>query len=216
VTRASKRTAAAIVFAILCVACASSFVPGASASIHSRLCKRLDAIGATVPSLEAFDRSGASAVARTLSQAADDAPTSVEGGLRSASSILRVAGKAKSDEAMSTIVAARQGEYDAALAVIAQYRAKRCATPLPKSPSLPNVPAAQSAACDLDARTINIAEDAYFILNRAYASMGQLIDAGLLRGQSSFFSDVAVDDPPGGYTIVPVDSGPCLIVPVAG
>ena len=46
--------------------------------------------------------------------------------------------------------------------------------------------------------------------------MTQLVDAGLLRRQSSYFGDVAVDDPPGGYTIVPVESGPCLIVPVVG
>ena len=60
------------------------------------------------------------------------------------------------------------------------------------------------------------AEDLYSTVNGGFASMSDLVASQYLRQVSSYYADVRIDDPPGGYTLVAVPTGPCANVPVAG
>ena len=54
------------------------------------------------------------------------------------------------------------------------------------------------------------------LVNGAFGSITDLVAAQLLRQVSSYYADVRVDDPSGGYTLIAVANGPCANVPVAG
>jgi prepilin-type N-terminal cleavage/methylation domain-containing protein len=59
----------------------------------------------------------------------------------------------------------------------------------------------QSSACDSDQRALETAMETYRAINGAYATEGQLVAAGQLRGESSMH-DVVLGD--GSYTLTPV------------
>ena len=106
--------------------------------------------------------------------------------------------------------------YQAALATLRAYESKYCPASLPTSPNLPGVVAAGQTACLQDQAILKQAEDLYSTVNGGFASMSDLVASQYLRQVSSYYADVRIDDPPGGYTLVAVANGPCANVPVAG
>jgi hypothetical protein len=70
-------------------------------------------------------------------------------------------------------------------------------------------------ACATDARVIQTAQDAHALLHGRFATLPELVEAGLLRRPSGSFREVQVGTPPGGYTLVGA-AGHCGDLPVAG
>jgi hypothetical protein len=114
------------------------------------------------------------------------------------------------------VEAAEASTFATATTTVLSYTSKYCPASVPPSPNLPGVGAAKQTACLQDQATIKQAEDLYSTLNGSFATLPELVSAQFLRQVSSYYADVRIDDPPGGYTLVAVANGPCANVPVAG
>jgi hypothetical protein len=68
---------------------------------------------------------------------------------------------------------------------------------------------AEETACLTDAQVIRGAEYSYWLLNGHFATITDLVTGQLLRTASSYFSSIRIGAPVGGYTLVPVPTGPC-------
>jgi hypothetical protein len=79
---------------------------------------------------------------------------------------------------------------------------------------LPIVGTAETSACQAEAATITIAEDAYSTLNGEFATLDTLTGSGFLRARPSYWASIQMGTPPGGYTLIGVE-GKCGLWPVA-
>ena len=184
----------------------------------SKFCDRLSTFSANLP---ASLTEATPAKAGALDPAAD---THVRGGAEGhpgrggqAQAVPRRGLPRASDDAAQTAgVTSGNPGYQAALATLRAYESKYCPASLPTSPNLPGVVAAGQTACLQDQAILKQAEDLYSTVNGGFASMSDLVASQYLRQVSSYYADVRIDDPPGGYTLVAVANGPCANVPVAG
>ena len=79
---------------------------------------------------------------------------------------------------------------------------------------LPAFQAAEDAACDLDFNTLRTAENLYATVNGTYASLGRLVAEQYLRTASTYYVDVKIGTPIGGFTLIAAPDGPCASLPV--
>jgi hypothetical protein len=68
---------------------------------------------------------------------------------------------------------------------------------------------AEETACLSDAQVIRMAEDYFWTLNGHFATMAELVTGQFVHTVSQYFSSVRIGAPVGGYTLVPVATGPC-------
>jgi hypothetical protein len=78
---------------------------------------------------------------------------------------------------------------------------------------LPIVGTAETAACQAEAATIKIAEDAYSTLNGEFANLETLRSDGFLRDRPAYWASIRMGTPTGGYTLVGVE-GKCGLWPI--
>ncbi|HEY7106051.1 MAG TPA: hypothetical protein VH986_06595 [Acidimicrobiia bacterium] len=171
-----------------------------------------------VPRLpERIDKVGpaqAARLAKQLAAVSAAAPTEVGVPLRTVLVGLRGVAGAPTAATRSVIASHQAPAYAAARVALTTLQSKYCRGALPATPSLGTTQSASDAACTSDGRTIRMAEDLYNDVNGAYVSMPDLVSAGFLRNVSTYYSDIILDRPPGGYTIVAVAGGPCGDIPV--
>ena len=106
--------------------------------------------------------------------------------------------------------------YAANTAVVAGYVARFCPAPVPTSPNLARVERRQRDRVSAGLRRRSSRPRTSTRPSTAtFASITDLVAAQFLRQVSSYYADVRVDDPPGGYTLIAVAVGPCANVPVA-
>ena len=183
----------------------------------SRFCDRLSTFSANLPaSLTDATAAKAGALARLLTRTYAAAPKATRVAVAKLKGSLNAVSRAWDDAARTADVTSGNPGYQAALATLRAYESKYCPASLPTSPNLPGVVAAGQTACLQDQAVLKQAEDLFSTVNGGFASMSDLVASRYLRQVSSFYADVRIDDPPGGYTLVAVPSGPCASVPVAG
>jgi hypothetical protein len=187
------------------------------ANAATKFCTSAKALTATLPSsLAELKIATAKRTAKRLADLSDVAPSTTAKAMRSMSKQLAAYAAADGSAARVTVAARKNGDYAAQRAVVAGYVSRYCPAPLPTSPSFGPITAASETACLQDQTTIKQAEDLYSTLNGTFGSMTDLVAAQFLHQVSSYYADVQVDDPPGGYTLIAVANGPCANVPVAG
>jgi hypothetical protein len=151
---------------------------------------------------------------RTLERTAKSAPRSVKRAMQRLAHVYSTTARATSDADRAKLAYASAVTFQTAQKSFTQYYSTHCvATPV-TSPNLPGVNAANQAACLADARTLQIAETEYSALNGGYATMDQLVSAGIVRSRSVMHPEITVGTPPGGYTLV--GNQVCNNLPVAG
>jgi hypothetical protein len=210
-------TTAVVALLAMVATCWLGNLPAAAASTrNSKFCTRLSDFAGSFPAnLSATTPAKAAALVRLLNGAKSVAPRAPEKAVSSMASALAAISKAP-DTTRAAVVAQRDTAYTAALATLTSYNSNSCPVPVPKTPTLPGVVPAQETACLQDQAVLRQAEDLYSTVNGGFATMSDLVAAQYVRQVSSYYADVRVDDPPGGYTLVAVVSGPCANFPVAG
>jgi hypothetical protein len=183
----------------------------------SKFCDRLSPFSANLPaSLTEATPAKAGALARLLARAYTTAPKATRAAVAKLRGSLKVVIAAADDAARNADATSGDPGYRAALAALRAYESKYCPASLPTSPHLPGVVAAGQTACLQDQALLKQAEDLYSTVNGGFAAMSDLVSSQYLRQVSSYYADVRIDDPPGGYTLIAVADGPCANVPVAG
>jgi hypothetical protein len=192
-------------------------VPAAGATNRtSKFCTQLSDFAGSFPaSLSATTPPKAAALVRLLKRAQLVAPHVPEKAVSAMAGALAAISKAP-DTTRAAMVARRDAAYTAALATLTTYNSNSCPVPVPESPALPGVVPARETACLQDQAVLRQAEDLYSTVNGDFATMSDLVAAQYVRQVSSYYADVRVDDPPGGYTLIAVVDGPCANFPVAG
>jgi hypothetical protein len=207
-----------VVCCVIGAACAAAWSGAAGATApSSKFCDRLSTFSATLPSaLTDVSAPKAGALARLLVRASAAAPKSMRASVTRLAKLLQPVSKATNDATRSVAIGKGADPYGTTLAVLRTYESKYCPAALPTSPNFGPITAASQTACLQDQATIKQAEDVYSTLNGNFGSMTDLVAAQFLRQVSSYYADVQVDEPPGGYTLIAVANGPCANVPVAG
>ncbi len=220
--RTCRRTCMAATLSVLLVAACfglgAPIVGAATArASKSKFCDQLaDFAGSLPSSLAAATPAKALALGRLLDRVRALSPKSTRKPVALLASELRAFGHTTSAEARAAVVTKSNAAYAAALAVLVAYNSNYCPVPVPTSPNLPGVGAAREIACVSDSERIKLAENLYETVNGTFATIPDLVTAQYLRQASSYFSDVRIGYPPGGYTLVAVPSGPCADLPVGG
>lgn len=80
--------------------------------------------------------------------------------------------------------------------------------------NLPVVKAAGDMACVTDFETLRTAENLYKTVNGAYATLQQLLIEQFIAAPLTYFTDVKIGTPVGGYTLIAAKNGPCASLPV--
>jgi hypothetical protein len=187
------------------------------AKAATKFCISAKTLTATLPtSLTELKISIAERTAKRLDDLGEVAPSAVVKAMRAMSKRLVSYASADGTAARSAVVARENAGYTAKIAVVTGYVSRFCPDSVPTSPNFGPVVAAGNTACLQDQATIEQAESLYSSVNGAFGSITDLVGAQFLRQVSSYYADVRIDEPPGGYTLVAVPSGPCANVPVAG
>jgi hypothetical protein len=216
------RTHVVIRNAVVTTALATGLVTAglSSAAAHAaapRFCLSARDVTTRLPSsLSDLRIATAKRLAHELDGLVNVAPNSSMQSLRNLSKWLSRYATTKGGNARTVLAGRMNARFAVETSSFVRVVSSFCPDTVPTSPKLPNVDTAKLTACLQDQDTIKQAEDVYSTLNGTYASMTELVSAQFLRQVSSYYSDVRVDDPPGGYTLVAVPSGPCANVPVAG